>query len=81
MLASLAELRRGLTIQKFASLMESYPITLQKAFQPSEIQILSEIIQDMFLLFCPQGSNKRSVEEAIWIQHLHSLGGMSFGPF
>ena len=81
-LAELEQLRRGLTIQKFASLMESYPITLRKVFRPPEIQITSEIIQDMFLpSLSAKGSNKRNVEEAIvmtWIQYLQSLEGMSF---
>ena len=58
------------------------PITLRKVFRPPEIQITSEIIQDMFLpSLSAKGSNKRNVEEAIvmtWIQYLQSLEGMSF---
>lgn len=79
-LAELEQLRRGLTIQKFGSLMQSHPSTLHKAFRPPEIQITSDIIQDLFVpSFSPSGSNKRNTEEAIvmtWIRYLQHLEGM-----
>ena len=79
-LAELEQLRRGLTIQKFASLMECYPAVLKKAFRPPEVQITSDIIQDLYVpSFSPKGSNRRNTEEAIlmtWIRYLQSLEGI-----
>ena len=78
-LAELEQLRRGLAVQKFDSLMELYPQLLRKAFQPSQCKITSEYIQDLFVAgFSPVGSNKRLVEEAIvmmWIHYLQYLEG------
>ena len=78
-LAQLEQLRRGLAVQKFDSLMELYPQLLWKAFQPSQCKITSEYIQDLFVAgFSPVGSNKRLVEEAImmmWIHYLQYLEG------
>ena len=66
-LAELEQLRRGLAIQKFNSLMDSYPQLLRKAFQPPQCKITSEYIQDLFVAgFSPMGSNKRPREEALW---------------
>ena len=77
--AELEQLRRGLSIQKFNTLMEQYPQTLRKAFAPSEITITSDFIQDMFCpVFLPLGSNRRIAEEAlamVWIQYLQQLQG------
>lgn len=81
-LAELEQLRRGLAIQKFDSLMESFPQPLRKAFQPPTCEITSEYVQDLFVaLLSPVGSNKRSVEEAImmmWIRYLQCLEGEIF---
>ena len=79
-LAELEQLRRGLAVQKFDSLMESFPQLIRKAFQPSQCKITSVYIQDLFVagLF-PVGSNKRPVEQAImimWIHYLQYLEGI-----
>ena len=78
-LAELEQLRRGLAVQKFDFLMESFPQLLQKAFQPSQCEITSEYIQDLFYaVLSPIGSSKRLVEEAImmmWIRYLKHLEG------
>lgn len=75
-LAELEQLRRGLAIQKFNSLMESYPQLLRKAFQPPQCKITSEYIQDLFVAGFSR--NKRPTEEAImimWIRYLQYLEG------
>ena len=81
-LAELEQLRRGLALQKFDSLMESYPEAIRKAFQPSQCELTHEYIQDLFVaIFSPKGSNKRPVEEAImmmWIRYLQYLEGGIF---
>ena len=81
-LAELEQLRRGLAIQKFNSLMESYPQLIRKAFQPPQQEITSEFIEDLFdAVLSPKGSNKRVVEEAImmmWIHYLQDLQGENF---
>ena len=76
-LVSLAELeqrRRGLTIQKFDSLMESCPNVLRKA--PAQ-KITCEFIQDIFVpTFSAAGSNKRVIEEGIvmtWVRYLQHV--------
>ena len=78
-LAELEQLRHGMAVQKFDSLMASFPQLLQKAFQPSQRTITSEYIQDIFVaVLSPVGSNKRPVEEAImmrWICYLQYLEG------
>ena len=81
-LAELEQLRRGLAVQKFNSLMESLPQLLRGAFQPSLQPLTSEMIQDLFVAnFSPPGCNKRPVEEAIfmmWIRYLEHCEGMSY---
>lgn len=78
-LAELEQLCRGLAIQKFDSLMESYPQLFRKAFQTPQCKIISKYIQDLFVTgFSPMGSNKRPTEEAmmiIWICYLQYLEG------
>ena len=78
-LAEMEQLRRGLAIQKFNSLMESHPQAIRKAFEPSEIEVTSDFLQDLFVpVFSAQGSNKRGTEEALimtWIRYLQSLEG------
>ena len=71
-LAELEQLRRGLAIQKFSSLMESHPQTMRKAFEPPEIKVTSDFIQDLFVpTLSPNGSNKRAVEGAILMNWIH----------
>ncbi len=74
-LAELEQLRRGLAVQNFNSLMDSYPALLRTAFEPPQHEISSSFIQDMFLAeFSPKGCNQREIEEAIlmcWVQYLH----------
>ena len=73
-LAELEQLRRGLAVQKFNSLMESFPQLLRGAFQP----LTSEMIQDLFVAnFSPPGSNKRPVF-MMWIRYLEHCEGMSY---
>ena len=73
-LGELEQLRRGLSMQRFNYLMDSFPIVLRKAFEPPKYEISSELIQDMLLAeFSPKGCNQRTTEEAIlmcWIQYL-----------
>ena len=81
-LAELEQLRRGLDIQRFDSLMESFPQLLRKDFQSPVCEITSEYVQDLFVaLLSPVGSNKRPGEEAImmmWIRFLQYLEGETF---
>ena len=78
-LAELEQLRRGLAIQKFNSLMESVPNAVRKAFEPPIQTISSDFIQDMYTaLFSPTGSNKRVIEESImmsWVRYLQYVEG------
>ncbi len=71
-LAELQQLRRGLAIQKFDSLMQSFRQLIRKAFQPPECKVTSDYLQDLFAAeFSPRGSNQREIEEAImmtWIR-------------
>ena len=57
--------------------MELHPQILRKAFEPPEIKITSDFIQDLFApVFSPIGSNKRATEEAVvmnWVYYLQSL--------
>ena len=73
-LAELEQLRRGLSMQWFNYLMDSFPIVLREAFEPPKYEISSELIQYMFLAeFSPKGCNQKKIEEAIlmcWIQYL-----------
>ena len=63
-LAELEQLRRGLAMQKFDSLMQSSP-SIRKAFQHSS-KITADFIQDFYpASFSPAGSNKRVLEEAV----------------
>ena len=65
-LLELEQLRRELAVQKFATLMEIYPQVIRTAFQPSQCEITSKYIQDLFVpALSPIGSNKRTVKEAI----------------
>ena len=77
-LAELEQLRRGLAAQNFDALMEIYPQLIRTAFQPSQCEITSEYIQDLFVPALPPiGSNKRTVEEDIvmmWICYLQYQG-------
>ena len=78
-LAELEQLKRGLAMQKFDSLLESAPKALRKAFEPPEQNVHSEFIQDMFpAIFSTTGSNRRVVEENImmtWVQYLQHIDG------
>ena len=78
-LAEMEQLRRGLAVQNFNILMESHPQAIRKAFEPSEIQVTSDFLQDFFVpVFSAQGSNKRGIEEALimsWIHYLQSIEG------
>lgn len=60
--------------------MELYPDVLHKAFEPPEIKVTSDYIQDLFKpILSPSGSNKRATEGAIlmnWIHYLQKLDGM-----
>ena len=80
-LAELEQLRRGLAIQRFDTLMESYPHLLRRAFEPFDQAVSSEYIQDLFVPeFSQKGSNQRKTEEAImimWICYLQYLEGES----
>lgn len=75
-LAELEQLRHGLAIQKFESLMHAYPHILKKV-QPPTFAVTSEYIQDLLdPTFSPVGSNKRPIEEALiltWIRYLDHL--------
>ena len=57
-----------------------YPEIMYKAFQPSDYQLTSIYVQDLFKpLFSPKGSNNRESEEAIvmsWILYLQNIKGM-----
>ena len=65
-LAELEQLRHGLAIQKFESLMHAFPSILKKVFQPPTFALTSEYIQDLLdPIFSPVGSNKRPIEEAL----------------
>ena len=79
-LAELEQLRRGLSLMKFDSLMSSFPSLLKKAFQPPECKITSDYIQDLFFPdFSARGSNSRNKEEVImmmWICYLRYLAGI-----
>ncbi len=58
-LAELEQLRRGLAIQKFISLMQSFPQLIRKAFQPPECKVTSDYLQELFAAeFSPRGSNQ-----------------------
>ena len=76
-LAELEQLRRGLSVQKFNSLMESSPQLIQKAFVPPDTKISSDFLEDLYVpIFSPKGSNKRVIEEALimtWITYLQYL--------
>ena len=78
-LAELEQLRRGLAIQKFNSLMESVPQAVRKAFEPPIQEISSAFIHDMYTaLYSPTGSNKRVIEESImmsWVRYLQYVEG------
>ena len=78
-LAELEQMKRGLEIQKFSVLMNSYPHLLRKAFHPPTQSITSDFIQDLFVpSLSPQGSNRREKEEAImmaWIRYLQNIEG------
>ena len=78
-LAELEQLRRGFSMLKFSSLMEVYPDVLRKAFEPPEIKVSSDYIQDLFKpILSPNGSNKRATEGGImmnWIHYLQKLDG------
>lgn len=77
-LAELEQMRRGLSIQHFNTLMESFPRQMREAFCPQVHEITSEQLQDMFTpLFSTVGSNKRKQEEAIvmmWFRYLQQIG-------
>ena len=81
-LAELEQLRRGLAIQKFNSLMESVPTVIRTAFEPPIQKISSGVIQDMYTtMFSPSGSNKRVIEESIvmsWVRYLQFVEGELF---
>ena len=76
-LAELEQLRRGLSLLKFDSLMNLYPDILKKAFQPPEIKITRDYVQDLFVPeFSLDGSNNKTTEEAImimWVRYLRYL--------
>lgn len=84
-LAELEQLRRGLAMQKFSTLMEAFPEIVRKAFNPPERKISSSFIQDLFVpRLSPVGSNKREVEEAvliIWIRYLQKLEGIAMSLY
>ena len=79
-LAELEQLRRGFSIHKFDSLLQNYPEIMYEAFQPSDYQLTSRYIRDLFKpLFSSKGSNNRELEEAIvmtWILYLQNQEGM-----
>ena len=76
-LAELEQLHRGLALQKFDLLMENHPSIIRKAFQPPEIRITSNYIQDLFKpSFSAPGNNKREKEEAVmmaWVSYLQDI--------
>ena len=82
-LAELEQLRRGLAVQKFDALMESFPQLLKKAFRPPLCKITGDYLQDLFVpVFSPVGHNKRPLEEAIvmmWVHYLQFVEGMYIG--
>ena len=76
-LAELEQLRRGLSLLNFNSLVCSYPDILKKVFQPPECEITRDYVQDLLVAaFSPNGSNDRTTEEAIimmWVRYLKYL--------
>ncbi len=80
-LAELEQLRRRLSIQKFSSLMETFPDILRTTFEPPERQITSDFLQDLFVATLSEsGSNRREKEEAVlmaWIHYLQQIEGKS----
>ena len=78
-LAELEQLRRGLSIQKFASLMETFPDVLRTTFKPPERKITSDFLQDLFVAtLSERGSNRREEAAAVlmaWIHYLQQLEG------
>ena len=81
-LAELEQLHRGLTIQRFNVLMQSYPQAVRKAFELPPTKITSDFMQDLFVpMFSPHGSNMRAVEEALvmtWIHYFQHIEGELF---
>lgn len=79
-LAELEQLRRGLSLLKFDSLMTSYPDLLKKTFEPPKFEITRDFVQNLLTPdFSPVGSNNRNTEEAIvmtWIHYLRYLESM-----
>ena len=64
-LAELEQLRHGLAILGFDSLMAAYPQLLREAFEPKQ-KITSDYIQNLFVPnFSSEKSNRRMQEEAI----------------
>ena len=73
-LAEMEQLRRGLSVEKFETLMEAFPQQLIKASQSPQCEVTSEVIEDLFPpVFSPTGSNKRAVEEAIYLMWLRYI--------
>ena len=81
-LAELEQLRRGLEIQKFSSLLQLHPNVIRRAFLPPNQHITAEFIQDMYVpVLSPKGSNRREGEEAIvmtWCHYLQRIEGVNY---
>lgn len=78
----LEQLKQGLVVQKFNTLMEKYPDALRTAFQPVLQGITSSLIEQLYCNhtnLAPRGSEKWSKQQGIlnaWICYLRRIEGM-----
>ena len=79
--AELEQLKQGLLVQKFSTLMEKYPDAVRTAFQPAKQIITSGLIEQLYCNHAnlgPRGSEKWCKQQAIlnaWACYLRRIEG------
>ena len=79
--AELEQLKQGLAVQKFITLMEKYPGTVKTAFQPAKQVVTSSLIEQIYCNhtnLAPRGSDKWYKQQGIlnaWSCYLRNIEG------
>ena len=79
--AELEQLKQGLAVQKFITLMEKYPGTVRTAFQPAKQVVTSSLIEQIYCNhtnLAPRGSDKWYKQQGIlnaWSCYLRNIEG------
>lgn len=86
-LTELEQLKEGLAIQKFSTLMMKVPVIIRTAFTQCALTVTSSVIEELYcdhVITAPRGSDKWNRQLAIlgaWKCYLRGIEGILMGIF